>query len=142
MLALIWVYKVEKRAGAVSISLAEIWFRFPKFVLGYFVAWLSISRSPPRGRSQGRALAGATGVVGSDAHDAVHADVRRDGCSHRLREARARKFAVLYAIALVVVIAPLAYGVAYLFHRGRCRRLRSEAARAVNLWRGAVRRKS
>ena len=41
VLALIWVYKVEKRAGAVSISPAEIWFRFPKFVLGYFVAWLS-----------------------------------------------------------------------------------------------------
>src|SRR6188508_3252369 len=41
VLALVWVYKVEKRAGAVSISPAEIWFRFPKFVLGYFVAWLS-----------------------------------------------------------------------------------------------------
>jgi Kef-type K+ transport system membrane component KefB len=28
------------------------------------------------------------------------------------------KLAALYAIALVVVIAPIAYGVAYLFHRG------------------------
>jgi hypothetical protein len=28
------------------------------------------------------------------------------------------KLALLYAIALVVVIAPIAYGVAYLFHHG------------------------
>ena len=28
------------------------------------------------------------------------------------------KLALLYALALVVVIAPIAYGVAYLFHRG------------------------
>jgi hypothetical protein len=28
------------------------------------------------------------------------------------------RLALLYGVALVVVIAPIAYGVAYLFHRG------------------------
>src|SRR5690606_39176368 len=50
LLAILWVYKVEKRAGAVTISPMEIWFRFPKFVIGYFVAWfvfLGIAAAAP-----------------------------------------------------------------------------------------------
>jgi len=39
VLAIVWIKKVEKRAGAVQVSATEIWFRFPKFVFGYFVAW-------------------------------------------------------------------------------------------------------
>nr|VFK21460.1 MAG: Conserved hypothetical protein 698 [Candidatus Kentron sp. LFY] len=39
VLALIWVYKVEQKPGQSRVGLSEIWFRFPKFVLGYFVAW-------------------------------------------------------------------------------------------------------
>ena len=39
VLAIVWIKKVEKRSGAVRVGPMEIWFRFPKFVLGYFVAW-------------------------------------------------------------------------------------------------------
>ena len=44
VLAIVWIRNVEKRAGAVRVSAMEIWFRFPKFVLGYFVAWFVVSR--------------------------------------------------------------------------------------------------
>jgi len=39
VLALIWVYAIEKKSGA-SVSIGEIWERLPKFVIGYFVTFL------------------------------------------------------------------------------------------------------
>ena len=36
VLALVWVYGIDKKPGA-SLPVAEIWRRFPKFVLGYFL---------------------------------------------------------------------------------------------------------
>jgi uncharacterized membrane protein YadS len=39
ILALVWVYAIEKKAGA-SVSAGEIWERLPKFVIGYFVTFL------------------------------------------------------------------------------------------------------
>lgn len=41
LLAIIWVYKVERKPGAEHVGASEIWFRFPKFVLGYFIAWFT-----------------------------------------------------------------------------------------------------
>jgi hypothetical protein len=41
VLALIWVYAIEKKAGQ-RVSVGEIWERFPKFVLGYFVTFLAM----------------------------------------------------------------------------------------------------
>ena len=38
VLALVWVYKVEPRKGE-KVPVSEVWFRFPKFVLGYFATW-------------------------------------------------------------------------------------------------------
>jgi uncharacterized membrane protein YadS len=41
VLALIWVYAIEKKSGE-TVSLGEIWERFPKFVIGYFVTFLAM----------------------------------------------------------------------------------------------------
>ena len=41
VLAVIWVYYIEKRSGE-TVPKSEIWFRFPKFVLGYFIAWFLV----------------------------------------------------------------------------------------------------
>ena len=38
VLALVWVYGVAKRPGA-TVPLSDIWDRFPKFVLGYFLTF-------------------------------------------------------------------------------------------------------
>lgn len=39
ILACVWVYWIDRKPG-VKVSAREIWDRFPKFVLGYFVAFL------------------------------------------------------------------------------------------------------
>jgi uncharacterized membrane protein YadS len=39
VLALVWVYGIDKKPGT-KVPLADIWRRFPKFVLGYFVTFL------------------------------------------------------------------------------------------------------
>jgi uncharacterized membrane protein YadS len=39
LLALLWVYAIEKESGK-RVSFGEIWERFPKFVIGYFVTFL------------------------------------------------------------------------------------------------------
>jgi uncharacterized membrane protein YadS len=41
VLALVWVYAIEKKQ-ADSISPAQIWERFPKFVLGYFLTFVAL----------------------------------------------------------------------------------------------------
>ena len=120
VLAMIWVYKVEKRAGAVSISPVEIWFRFPKFVLGYFIAWLSYLAIAAAWPELKAGLAGATGVVSGPMRTMLFmlTFVAMGAVTDFAKLKGMGKLAVLYAIALVVVIAPLAYAVAYLFHRG------------------------
>ncbi len=39
VLALIWVYAIEKKSGK-TVSLGEIWERFPKFVIGYALTFI------------------------------------------------------------------------------------------------------
>jgi len=41
VLAVVWVYYIERREGEKVLK-SEIWFRFPKFVLGYFIAWFLV----------------------------------------------------------------------------------------------------
>ena len=41
ILALVWVYAIEKRRHD-TVSAGEIWRRFPKFVIGYFLTFLAL----------------------------------------------------------------------------------------------------
>lgn len=41
LLAIIWAWKIERRPGE-KVSPAEIWYRFPKFVLGYAATFLLV----------------------------------------------------------------------------------------------------
>jgi uncharacterized membrane protein YadS len=120
VLALVWVYKVEKRAGEVSVSPMEIWFRFPKFVLGYFVACVSYLAIVTAWPDQAAAVAGSTGLVAGPVRNLLFllTFVAMGTMTDFSKLRGMGKLALLYAIALVVVIAPIAYGVAYLFHRG------------------------
>ena len=120
VLALVWVYKVDKRAGAVSIGAGEIWYRFPKFVLGYFVATLSYLAIATTWPDQAATLASGTSVVQSPMRTMLFmlTFVAMGVSTDFSRLKGMGKLALLYAIALAVVIAPIAYGVAWLFHRG------------------------
>ena len=120
VLALIWVYKVDKRGATVVVSPAEIWFRFPKFVIGYFVACASFLALAALLPEQREALDAGTAAVQSPMRTMLFmlTFVAMGTMTDFSKLKGMGKLALLYAIALVVVIAPIAYGVAYLFHRG------------------------
>jgi uncharacterized membrane protein YadS len=120
VLAIVWIARVDKRAGAVSIGASEIWYRFPKFVLGYFVAcvsYLAIASAWPDLRA---ALAAAAGVAAGPMRTMLFmlTFVAMGTITDFSKLKGLGRLAVLYAIALAAVIAPIAYGVAFLFHRG------------------------
>jgi uncharacterized membrane protein YadS len=120
LLAIVWIRKVEKREGAVHVGAMEIWFRFPKFVLGYFLAWfvfLAIASSSPETAT---VLDQGTAVVQSPMRTMLFmlTFVAMGAITDFSKLKGMGKVAFLYGLALVVVIAPIAYAVAYLFHRG------------------------
>lgn len=119
VLAIVWIRKVEKRAD-VSVSPMEIWFRFPKFVLGYFVASLVYLAIASQGEAVASALDTGTAVVQSPMRTMLFmlTFVAMGASTDFAKLKGLGKVALLYGIALVVVIAPIAYAVAYLFHRG------------------------
>jgi uncharacterized membrane protein YadS len=120
VLALVWLYKVERQPGQVTIAASEIWFRFPKFVIGYFVAWLSYLGIVSAWPESGETLAGGTAALQSPMRHMLFmlTFVAMGVVTDFSKLKGLRKLALLYALALVFVIAPIAYGVAYLFHRG------------------------
>jgi uncharacterized membrane protein YadS len=120
LLAIVWIRKVENRAGAVSVSPMEIWFRFPKFVLGYFVAWSLYLAIATRGPELAAALDTGTAVVQSPMRTMLFmlTFVAMGVITDFSKLKGMGKVALLYGLALLVVIAPIAYAVAYLFHRG------------------------
>ena len=120
LLALIWVYKVEKREHQISVGLSEIWFRFPKFVIGYFVAWLGYLALASGFPDQiAAAEVGANTVQSPMRHFMFMLTFVSMGVLADFSKLKGLgKLALLYAIALVVVIAPIAYAVAWAFHRG------------------------
>ncbi len=120
LLALIWVYKVEKRAGQVTVGPSEIWFRFPKFVIGYFVAWLSYIAIVAQLPEAGEVLAAGTSALQSPMrHMMFMLTFVAMGVMTDFSKLKGMgRLALLYALALAVVVVPIAYAVAYLFHRG------------------------
>jgi uncharacterized membrane protein YadS len=120
LLALVWVYKVEKRQGQVTIGASEIWFRFPKFVLGYLIAWLSYLAIASSFPEQGDVLGTGTGALQSPMrHMMFMLTFVAIGVITDFSKLKGMgRLALLYAVALALVIAPIAYAVAYIFHRG------------------------
>lgn len=120
LLALIWVYKVERAPGQAAVGPSEIWHRFPKFVLGYLATWfvyLGIAVSAP-------ALIDAA-MVGADT---VQSPMRKMmfmltfvsiGVITDFRKLKGMgRLALLYAVGLVFIILPIGYLVAWIFHHG------------------------
>jgi len=120
VLAMIWVYKVERTPGQTAVGPSEIWFRFPKFVLGYFIAWftyIAIATWSPE--IMGAAKSGASVVQGGMRKMMFMLTFVAIGVITDFSKLKGMgKLAILYAVALFVVIAPIAYIVAYIFHNG------------------------
>lgn len=120
LLALIWIYKVERNSGLVSVGLSEIWFRFPKFVIGYFIAWffyVGIAVYFPDSIKD--ATAGASIVQSPMRTMMFMLTFVSIGIITDFSKLKGMgKLAILYGFALFVIIAPIAYAVAWIFHRG------------------------
>lgn len=120
VLAIIWVYKVDRTPGAVTVGASEIWFRFPKFVLGYVFCWffyVGIATFAPD--IIGAAKVGAGTVQSPMRKFMFMITFVAMGCITDFSKLRGMgRLAILYGIALIVVIAPIAYLVAWIFHNG------------------------
>jgi hypothetical protein len=129
ILALVWVYKIERRSGE-RVPISEVWFRFPKFVIGYFAAWfiyLGIFFGPGHGGAiEGMELlknaqAGAVPVEKGMRKLFFMLTFMSLGIItdfKKLKEAQFGKMVWVYFVALFLFIIPVAIIVAYLFHHG------------------------
>jgi uncharacterized membrane protein YadS len=129
VLAMVWVYKIEKHEGD-KVPFSEVWFRFPKFVLGYFIAWfvyLGIFFGPGQaGAGDGMSVlqAAKSGAVSVEKGmrklffmlTFVSLGIITD--FKKLAEAQFGKMVWVYFIALTFFIIPVAVLVAWLFHSG------------------------
>ena len=120
VLALIWVYKVERKPGESHVRVSEIWFRFPKFVLGYFVAWFFYIGIAVWFPDSIKAATTGGNVVQSQMRKMMFmlTFVAIGVITDFSKLKGMGKLALLYGIALFAIIAPIAYIVAYIFHRG------------------------
>lgn len=121
ILAFIWVAHFERRKGE-KIPKIEIWFRFPKFVLGYFFAMLIVM------------LLGFGGIIPEK--DLIQGVKPVEGALRKffflltftsigivtdfreLKKAGLGKLALAYGLVLFFVITPLALLIAWVFHHG------------------------
>jgi uncharacterized membrane protein YadS len=126
LLALIWVYKIERRPGE-QVPLSEVWHRFPKFVLGYFAAWfiyLGIFFSAGAGAPEGMDTlnAAASGAVPIEKGmrklffmlTFISLGIITD--FKKLKEAQFGKMVWVYFVGLFFFIIPVALLIAWLFH--------------------------
>ena len=122
VLAYIWVKYFEGRKAGEKVSAMEIWFRFPKFVLGYFYSMLIVM------------IIGFAGIIA--VKPLVHAVKPVEGPMRHffflltftsigivtdfreLKKAGLGKLALAYGLVLVGVITPLALLIAWVFHHG------------------------
>jgi uncharacterized membrane protein YadS len=120
VLALIWVYKVERKPDQQHVGASEIWFRFPKFVIGYFIAWLTYVAIAVWFPDAIKAASSGAGVVQSPMRKMMFmlTFVAIGVVTDFAKLKGMGRLTVLYAVALFVVIAPIAYFVAWIFHRG------------------------
>lgn len=120
LLAIIWVRNVEHGRHQSRVPKMEIWHRFPKFVLGYFLAWFIYVGVSMLGPELIEAAKQGAGIVQSPMRKMMFMlTFVSIGIITDFRQLRGMgRMALLYAVGLVVIIAPVAYAVAWLFHRG------------------------
>jgi len=120
VLALIWVYKVERKPGQTRVPKSEIWFRFPKFVLGYIIAWFAyVAVSLISTDAVAAAKVGAGPVQHGMRHLFFMLTFVSIGVITDFKKLKGvGKPALVYAIAQFIIIPPIALIIAWIFHHG------------------------
>jgi uncharacterized membrane protein YadS len=121
VLAIIWVLHIEKRDGD-RVMKSEIWFRFPKFVVGYFIAWFVVMGIGLAQLLPFEALDSALGPVeGSLRKFFFMLTFTSIGIVTDFRELAKEglgKLTLAYGVILLIVIIPIGFFLAWLFHHG------------------------
>ncbi len=120
ILALVWIRNVDNKHDKEKIPKSEIWFRLPKFVMAYMLVWLIylflIYVFPD---IVPQAKIGAHIVQGGFRKLMFMLTFLSIGVITDFSKLKGMgRLAILYAVALFAIIAPIAYFVAYLFHNG------------------------
>ncbi len=120
VLAFLWIYRVERKPGHARPPASEIWFRFPKFVLGYLFAWLVyvlIAAVAPG--ATGAAKVGAVPVEGAMRHLFFMLTFTSIGVITDFSKLRGiGKPALAYSLMQFLIIPPVALVIAWIFHHG------------------------
>ncbi len=125
VLAVVWLYYFERKPGE-KVPKMEIWWRFPKFVLGYFLAmflilYIGLNLFPDVASAQKALSFGIKPVEGAlrkffflltFVSIGIVTDFRT------LKQEGLGRLAACYAFVLVVIIIPLGWFIAWLFHMG------------------------
>ena len=120
VLAMIWLYYVEKRPGE-KVEKMEVWWRFPKFVLGYFVAWfavmlLGLTLMPAESMEFG--IHPVEGPMRKMFFMLTFTSIGLVTDFRRLAEEGMGRLALVYGISLLVIIIPIGWIIAWIFHHG------------------------
>ncbi len=122
VLAYVWVKYFEGRAAGERVSAMEIWFRFPKFVLGYFYSMLIVMILGFGGIIAVKPLVQAVKPVeGPMRHFFFLLTFTSIGIVtdfRELKKAGLGKLALAYGLVLIGIITPLALLIAWVFHHG------------------------
>ncbi|AGK61031.1 putative membrane protein [Archaeoglobus sulfaticallidus PM70-1] len=121
VLATVWVYYFERKPGE-KVQKMEIWWRFPKFVIGYFVAMFSVMGLGLAGILSHESLEfGLKPVEGALRHFFFMLTFTSIGIVtdfRALKEEGLGRLAIAYAVILAVIIIPIGWFIAWLFHHG------------------------
>lgn len=123
VLALIWVYRIDRRQGE-RVPISEVWHRFPKFVLGYLITWFAYLGLLAGMTDPDTVAAAKIGAVPVEKGmrklffmlTFLSIGVVTD--FQRLREARFGRLVVVYFVALFLFILPVALAIGWIFHHG------------------------
>lgn len=121
VLAIIWVMYIEKR-NSDRVRKSEIWFRFPKFVVGYFVAWFLVMGIGLAELLPFESLeSGLAPIEGSLRKFFFMLTFTSIGIVTDFRELAKEglgKLTLAYGTVLLIVIIPVGFFLAWLFHHG------------------------
>jgi uncharacterized membrane protein YadS len=120
VLAILWLKFVEQKKRKERIPWSEIWFRFPKFIIAYFLVWfiyLGFMYFAPD--IIPAAKEGGNIVQGTFRKFMFMLTFLSIGTITDFSKLKGMgRLAVFYFLALFIFIAPVAYLVAYIFHHG------------------------
>ena len=121
VLAVVWVWHIERRPGE-TIPKSEMWFRFPKFVLGYFIAWFLVMGIGLADILSFESLEfGIKPIEGSMRKFFFMLTFTSIGIVTDFRELAKEglgRLAAAYGTILLIVIMPIGLFLAWLFHHG------------------------